>query len=328
VRLEAGLVSPELALAGASINRQAVVPRSLPIARLNWPTPDGFAARLEGVTESATSLESLFSCQLMWALRHVARLRPGRVRSIPDANRLLGNLAHAIAREIFQPGDSPMPDDAARISSDLLEGLVDQLAAPLRHPEQVEELNFARRRLPSAMAALARVLIDNQLRVEATERQVSGTFESLLSLRGAVDLVARDRDGRAVIIDLKWTRSERSRIEELISGGAVQLATYGALISGPGPYRAGYFLLNQRQFATLAGDGLIGRAVDGARSFPETWAAIVAGWRTWRDVALAGSILATGVDGAADHLPAGLDIEREVRCDRCNYSTLCRTAKA
>lgn len=328
VRLEAGLVSPELTLAGATIGRQAIAPRDLPTTRFSWPTPDGFAARLEEISESATSLEGLFSCQMMWALRHVARLRSGRVRSIPDANQLLGNLAHAIAREIFQPGDPPVPDAAARMSRDLLEGRIDQLAAPLRHPELAEELNFARRRLPTAMAALARCLTDNQLRVDATEQQVSGTFESLLSLRGAVDLVARDRDGRAVIVDLKWTRSERTRIDELASGGAVQLATYGALISGPEPYRAGYFLLNQRQFATLAGNGLIGRSVEGARSFPETWTAIVAGWHAWRASALAGSILATGVDGVVEHLPAGLDIKREVRCDRCDYSTLCRKAMA
>lgn len=328
VRLEAGLASPVFAFAGAAICREAIGPRDLPTARFSWPTPDGFSARLEQLTESATSLESLFSCQLMWALRHVARLRPGRVRSIPDANQLLGNLAHTIAREIFQPGAPPAPDDAARMTSDLLEGRIDQLAAPLRHPELAEELNFARRRLPVAMAALARCLNDNQLSVEATELQVGGTFESLLALRGAVDLVARDRDGHAVIVDLKWTRSERSRIEELTSGRAVQLAAYGALVSGPEPYRAGYFLLNQRQFATLAGNGLIGRSVEGVRSFPETWAAIVADWRTWRDAAMAGSILATGVEGVTDHLPTGRSIEREVRCDRCDYANLCRMAMA
>ncbi len=328
VRLESALALPELTFAGATIGRQAIMPKGLPAARFSWPTPDGFAARIAQVTESATSLESLFSCQLMWALRHVARLRPGRVRSIPDANQLLGNLAHAIAREMFQPGAPPTPHDAGRMTSDLLEGRIDQLAAPLRHPEMAEELNFARRRLPVAMEALALCLADNQLRVEATEQQVSGTFETLLALRGAVDLVARDRAGNAVIVDLKWTRSERTRIEEIASGRAVQLATYGALVSGNEPYRAGYFLLNQRQFATLASNGLVGRPVEGARDFPETWAAIVAGWRIWRDAAIAGSILAMGVEGATSQLPADLGIDREVRCDRCEYATLCRATLA
>jgi hypothetical protein len=143
-----------------------------------------------------------------------------------------------------------------------------------------------------------------------------------------IDLVARDAAGAAVIIDLKWTRSARSRLDELQSGTAVQLATYGAMLSGDQPYRAGYYLLNQRQFATLRSEGLIGRPVNGARTLSETWAAILASWRVWRDAAEAGAILARGVEGADDHLPANLSIAREVRCDRCDYTTLCRVRGA
>ena len=324
VGLETALRVPSFVLAGTSIERRAVEARALPGARFEWTAPDGFAARLADTAESATSLENLFSCQLMWALRHVARLRPGRVRSIPDANQLLGNLAHAIAREVFAPGVPPGRDEAERRTVELLEGRIDELAAPLRHPEFAEELNFARRRLPVAMAALAGCLAENGLTVEATELQVSGTFETLLAMRGAVDLVARDRSGDAVIVDLKWTRSERSRVDELSSGRAVQLATYGALVSGNRPYRAGYFLLDQRQFLTLAGNGLVGRPIEGARSFPDTWDAIVAGWRTWRTGAEGGTILATGVDGVVDRIPAELGIERDVHCEWCDYATLCR----
>src|SRR3546814_19827121 len=79
----------------------------------------------------------------MWALRHVARLRPGRVRSIPDANQLLGNLAHAIAREVFLPGTPPDPQAAGELTRMILEERIDQLAAPLRPPEFAEELKLA-----------------------------------------------------------------------------------------------------------------------------------------------------------------------------------------
>lgn len=324
IGLETALRVPSFVLAGTPIERRAVEARALPSARFAWTVPDGFAARLADTAESATSLENLFSCHLMWALRHVARLRPGRVRSIPDANQLLGNLAHAIAREVFEPGDPPGRDEAELRATELLEGRIDELAAPLRHPEFAEELNFARRRLPVAMAALAGCLAENGLTVEATELQVSGTFETLLAMRGAVDLVARDRSGDAVIVDLKWTRSDRSRVDELSSGRAVQLATYGALVSGDRPYRAGYFLLNQRQFLTLAGNGLVGRPIEGSRTFNETWDAIVAGWRTWKTGAEAGTILATGVEGVSDRMPTELGIECDVHCEWCDYATLCR----
>ena len=324
VNVQEALRAPSIRFAGAQIDRRAVDRRQVPAAKFTWNTPPGFAPRLAEVTESATSLESLLSCQLMWALRHVAKLRPGRVRSIPDANQLLGNLAHAIAREVFVPGAPPAPDAAARRTSELLEGRIDQLAAPLRHPELAEELNFARRRLPAAMAQLAQCLAENQLTVEATEQQVSGTFETILAMRGAVDLVAQDRSGDAVIIDLKWTRSERTRVDELSSGRAIQLATYGAMVASERPYRAGYYLLNQRQFLTLAGNGLVGRAIEGARTFPETWQAILSSWRTWRACAETGQLLATGVEGVAEFVPADVPITREVHCEWCDYSTLCR----
>ena len=324
LQIETALRAPKINIAGTEIERLAITASVLPQARFSWSTPAGFGPRLAKATQSATSLESLLSCQLMWALRHIAKLRAGRVRSIPDANQLLGNLAHAIAREIFTPGSPPHPDVASQQASALLEGRIDQLAAPLRLPEFAEELNVARRRLPLAMASLAKCLLDNNLVVEATEKQVSGTFEAVLAMHGAVDLLTRDPNGQAVIVDLKWTRSDRTRVDEIAKGNAVQLASYGALVSGDQPYRAGYFLLSQRQFATLEGSGLIGRQVSGDRSLPDTWTAIIAAWKTWRSAAEDGQILATGVEGVADRLPVDLPITREVQCERCNYSTLCR----
>ncbi|WP_298398322.1 PD-(D/E)XK nuclease family protein [Sphingobium sp.] len=324
VSLESALTQPALEFAGASLARQPITPSAIAEPRAAWATPAGFEERLADHHESASSLESLLSCQLMWALRHVARLRPGRVRAIPDGNQLLGNLAHAIAREVFPPGAPPQPEDAESHANTLLEARIDQLAAPLRHPELAEELNLARRRIPRAMGALARCLIDNDLVVEATEQQVSGTFESLLALRGAVDLVARDPAGNAVIVDLKWTRSDRTRVDEISTGRAVQLATYGALIADDHPYRAGYFLLSQRQFLTLADNNLVGRPIDGVRSFPETWATIVDAWKRWRGAAGDGQLLAMGVAGAADLVPAEIAIARDVHCNWCDYATLCR----
>jgi ATP-dependent helicase/nuclease subunit B len=324
VRLEDALAQEITNLAGAALERSAVEPAELPSQNAVWNTPAAFAERLTQCTESATSLENLLSCQLMWALRHVAHLRPGRTRSIPDGNRLIGNLAHALAREIFRPGLAPSPEEAAAHTNELLDFLVDQLAAPLRHPGLAADLAFARRRLPDAMAELSRTLTLNELTVEAVEHQVSARFEDALSVRGVIDLVARDAAGAPVIIDLKWTRSGRSRLEELQSGSAVQLATYGAMFAGERSYRAGYFLLNQRQFATLRSSGLIGRPVDGARTLAETWSAIVESWQQWRETANSGVILALGVDGVNDHTPADLPLVREVHCEWCDYATLCR----
>lgn len=324
IRLEAALGAGQLVLAGETINRVAVDPGTLPSARAQWTTPAGFAAKLEGRVESATSFEHLFSCHLMWALRHVARLRQGRAQAIPDENRLIGNLAHALAREIFTAGPPPVPQVAAARTMELLEGAIDRIAAPLRHPSFASDLAFARRRLPSAMAALAESLAANDLTVDSTEHQISATFEQALSVRGAIDLVARDLQGEAVIVDLKWTRSANSRIDELKTGQAVQLATYGASLTGTEPYRAGYYMLNQRQFLSLANAGLVGRGIEGSRTLPATWDAITESWAGWRDMAISGVLVAAGVEGAEALMPPAATLVREVHCDRCEYQTLCR----
>jgi ATP-dependent helicase/nuclease subunit B len=324
VRIEDAMASGSFALAGRHLRRVAVEAVALPLARSRWATPPGYGTRMAGRAESASSFENLLSCQLMWALKHVAGLRAGRSRAIPDANRLLGNLAHALACEIFRPGPPPSQAQATEATVRLLEGRIDELAAPLRHPGLATQLADARERLPTAMGMLARTLAENDLTVEATELQASADLEDALAVRGAVDLVARDAAGHRVIVDLKWTRSAKTRYDELRSGTAVQLATYGAMLSPDEPYRAGYFLLNQRQFATLSGNGLIGRSIEGRRGFPETWAAVRESWTRLCAAADAGGLVARGVTGWRDHLPDEMPIVREVRCERCDYATLCR----
>jgi ATP-dependent helicase/nuclease subunit B len=324
VRLEDALARARFALAGVELHRDAVAFTSIPEPRPLWATPPGFADRLAGLAQSATSFETLLACQLMWAFKHVARLRPGRVRSIPDASRLLGNLAHALAQAIFTRGAPPARSEAAERARELLDDSIDQLAAPLRLPEFAADLADARSRLPSAMSELARILAENNLLVEDTERQINAVFKSGLCVRGAVDLIATDQDARPVIIDLKWTRSARRRLDELKEGKAVQLATYGAAVAGDGPYRAGYFLLNQRQFATVSDGGLVGRAIDGKRDFPQTWADVVESWRRLGEVAETVGLVACGVDGWEQHLPADLPILLEANCRWCDYQTLCR----
>ena len=324
VRIEDALSSDGMVLAGVNLTRGPSERRPLPESRTLWATPSGYAARAADLSHSATSFEAGLGCHLMWALKHVARLRPGRVRSIPDANQLLGNVAHALAHEIFVPGEPPTPEVADARARELLDRMIDDIAAPLRLPELAAQLADARERLPAAMAELARTLVSNGLAVEVSELQVSATFENALAVRGAVDLVARDRAGRHVIIDLKWTRSPKRRLEELKEGRAVQLATYGAMVAGDAPYRAGYFLLNQRQFATLADGGLIGRSVDARRGFRDTWAAVGESWRRLGEVAEAGGLVACGIDGFDEHLPGDLPIALEAECRWCDYQTLCR----
>lgn len=326
-RLEDALATTKTALCGRELPRVAAAPGAPPAGRVWWQTPAGFIGRLAERKESATSFETLAACPLRWALRHVAELSPGRARAIPDANRLIGNLADALSVAIFQPGPPPKPDAAAEAARARLDALIDSLAAPLRHPAAAIDLAFARRHLPEAMADLARVLASNRLEVVGTQERFEAFAEPGVPVVGDIDLVARDALGGIVVIDLKWTRSATRRRKEIEGGDAIQLATYAALHGGPGA-RAGYYLLRQRLFATPADQGLSGLEIQAARSLADTWAAMRETYRLQRDAAERGFLVARGIAGFAEHDPPDLPIVREAECGYCDFQCLCRVRSA
>jgi ATP-dependent helicase/nuclease subunit B len=326
--LEEALDGPLLDLAGLGIPRVPIPKRALPEQRGLWSTPIGFAARHDGRRESATSLEALFECPMKWALQHVAGVRPGRVRSVPDADRLLGNVAHALAADLFGSGPPPLAHEVeARVAAEL-DGYLDAMALPLRLEEHSVELIQARRRLPRALATLATTLRENDLVVDAAEHRFSLEVEGLGTLTGFIDLVTVDAHGRPAVVDLKWTRSARRRTEELARGQAVQLAVYGAAAGAAAGAdrdaspRAGYFLLRQRRFLTPPSAALRGTPVDDAPDLGETWRQVLDAWRDARADVLVGTLRARGVLLDEDDVTAQA---REVHCEWCDYATLCRT---
>ena len=327
VALEDALRGPELALGALRLPRAATQVGPPPSPQAAWATPAGFAARAAGRRESATSLEHLAECPLKWALRHVAYLRAGRARAIPDVHRLSGNLAHALAASVFPPGEPPAPAAAERAAATRLDADVEAHALPLRQPEHVADLTRVKRHLPRAMGALARTLADNRLRVLGNELQVTRSLPGGPTVRGFVDLLAADPDGGRVVLDLKWTRGRHHR-EDLAAGRAVQLATYVAALDAdaPRPPRAGYFRLLQQEFATLQADGLEGSRIDGP-PLSETWATILETWRTWTRRAAEGRLLAAGVPGADEVWPDDPEPLRDANCRYCEFAGLCHVGE-
>ena len=338
VALQEALGGGELALGSLRLPREPVTVHPAPAARSTWPTPAGYAERAADRRESATSLEHLVECPLKWALRHVASLRGGRARAIPDVHRLSGTLAHALAAEVFPPGTPLTPAEAEHVAAGLLDDAVDAHAMPLRQPEHAADLTRVRRNLPQAMGALARTLVDNHLTVLGSEHEVTLSLPHGPEVHGFVDLLTHDPAGAPVVLDLKWTRAGHHR-EDLAQGRAVQLATYVAALHGAAPGleplpagparepRAGYFRLLQQEFATLQADGLEGSRIEGP-SLADTWAASLDAYRTWTRRAAEGQLLAAGVPGAEEVWPDDPAPLRDANCRYCAFNGLCRIEEA
>lgn len=313
-------------LAGHVLPRAEVALTERPKAQPVWNLPAAASARIAGRTESATSFERLIDCQMRWMLIDVLRLSRGRFAEIPDANKLLGNLAHEIANQVLQPG--PVKDAAlvAGKVNAMFDELLGAIASPLQQPELAGELVAARVKVPDALVRLAELLRDKGLDVVGTELDRAASFPDGLEVHGRLDLVVRDSRHRLGVIDLKWTRSARRRVSELADGRAFQLATYSAIADPETGVAAdgAYYLLNQRQLVGLTGSPLADDDVDG-QSLADTWAELIATWASWRDLALGGRMVATGIAENEGHRPEALGHAPGVApCEYCELTSLCR----
>ncbi|MBK7283852.1 MAG: PD-(D/E)XK nuclease family protein [Sphingomonadales bacterium] len=167
---------------------------------------------------------------------------------------------------------------------------------------------------------------DKGLDVVGTELDRAATFPDGLEVQGRLDLLVRDAQQRLGVIDIKWTRSARRRVAELTEGRAFQLATYSAIADPETGVAAdgAYYLLNQRQLVGLNGSLLADDDVEG-QSLAETWAKLIRTWASWRDLALGGRMVATGIATNEDHRPDPLGhAPGEAPCQYCELTSLCR----
>lgn len=316
-------------LAGRDLIRDRVAVVTPPGQRARWTLPASAQARIAGRTENATSFERLADCQMRWMLLDVLRLSRGRIAEIPGPDQLLGNLAHEIANHVLQPGAVADADEVLGHAEAVFDELLDAIATPLQQPEFASELAAARVRVPAALAQLARLLGQKGLSVIGTELEREGDFTDGLAVKGRLDLIVEHPVHGLGVIDLKWTRSARRRRAELADGRALQLATYGA-IAGPAggpPVPGAYYLLSQRRLIGPCGTFLADEEIEADRTLAETWADLISTWRSWRDLALGGTVLATGAAEAEAHMPADLPIAPGAEpCRYCELTGLCRVA--
>ena len=328
-RAERMLSSGTETVGGRTLARVGIPIAAPPLAKPTWVVPEGVAARLEGRRESATSFERLIDCQLRWLVRDVLRVTPGRFAELPGADRLLGMLAHAVAAKVLLPGPAPAGDEALRRAVTEFEDLLPAIAAPLQQPEFAGELAAARSRVPAALAHLADVLHARGLEIVGTEVGRDAAFGDGLSVTGKLDLLVRHPIHGLGVIDLKWSRSPKRRVSELVEGRAIQLATYGAIAGPEGSEHAegGYYLLAQRRLVGLEGSMFCEEEVATARDLGTTWLDLVATWRHWRDAALSGRAVASGLppEEGQDLAEVRFVAGREP-CKYCEFTGLCRIA--
>ncbi|KWX04205.1 helicase UvrD [Carbonactinospora thermoautotrophica] len=178
------------------------------------------------VALSASAVQGLAECPLQWFLGREVRAESPRTSAVG-----FGSVLHVLADDVAH---GRAPAELAALM-ERLDRVWDQLAfeAPWQSAQQKEE----------ARAALARFLVwhtaERGRMVVDTEREFSVTLqvgEIAIQIRGFIDRVEADAEGRAYLVDFKTgktklTREELARHPQL---GLYQLAVeHGALDSVP-----------------------------------------------------------------------------------------------
>ncbi|WP_394216265.1 PD-(D/E)XK nuclease family protein [Brachybacterium vulturis] len=216
---------------------------------------------------SFTQVSSLLACPRHWALEYALGIRPAEVAVLPTGARMIGTLLHAVVetlvQERFDPGlggaalDVPAPQEIEATFDALVPQLASELDLPGRRAERTEVREHAVRSLRELFTGTARA----GLRITGTETDFAVPWtlplaggEHTVQFRGSRDVDAVDADGRATVLDLKWSRS-RTRYGDLFdTGEAIQLASYAWSLGqddpGSPPADVGYFLLRSGEFVS------------------------------------------------------------------------------
>lgn len=318
-------------LAGRAILRRTAADRALPRPRGTWKVAKGSIEPRP--VEAATSISLLLGCPFAWSLEYPGKLRPSRRSEVPQGEKLLGLLAHALAAEIFKPGPPPSAANARRLAEQRLPSLVEEMASPLRLPGAAADYARALSRLPIAMETLAARLGEMKATVIGAEmeRDAANVLGSGITLRGRLDMLISTQEDLPAVIDMKWSRWVGDRRKEIEAGHSVQLAVYGRIVGGDGaPAPGAYFMLSQARLLP-AGDNLFGAAAgSGAPALASVWSGTRTSWQVRMKRLGEGRVEALGEllrEAGGEECEAEVSLLPEPPCRFCDKSRLCGQAR-
>jgi superfamily I DNA/RNA helicase/RecB family exonuclease len=253
----------------------------------------------EPVRLSGTSLSGLDTCPLRWFLEHEVHAES------PTSTAMgFGGVLHALAHEVAT-GRTPADLDVLMAR---LDRVWSQLAydAPWQSRQQHDEARAALERfLRWHSASRGRELVATEVGFDVPVEAGSGELSATVRLRGYMDRVELDEEGRVHVVDLKTGKSLPSA-KELASHaqlGTYQLAVRAGALEGRTETRE----VGGAELVMLRLDGPDGPKVPQQPALPEG--------RTWVE-----DLLDTAVRQV---LTESFPPRPQERCDRCAFRSAC-----
>jgi superfamily I DNA/RNA helicase/RecB family exonuclease len=284
------LTAPDRRTAAASVLRRLADERVPGAAPAGWwglaPLSDDapLVPEEDVVRVRPSAIETFQRCPLRWALGAVG------AEASPDTTRTVGSAVHAVAQQVAEglpPQDAPAVLAAELDQLDLGPGWSDQ-----RQRDSAQQMLD---RFLTWHAANGRELI-------AAEEDFDVTV-GRARIRGQVDRLERDRDGRLVVVDLKTGKTAAKNTEEHGQLAAYQVAIAAGAFADHGTVPGGAALLQ------------VGSGAKAKEQHQEPLPADVPLAETW-----AGELLAQVGEGMG---AASFEVRTGAHCSRCPMRRSC-----
>lgn len=202
-------------------------PVALPGALRTWTVqPNAIKPRFK---ESYASINKMLGCPLAWALQYGAQMWQPKALNLPEKQLLLGTLAHAVVKDMYDSKRHWTPHEAQEHASRAVETLIPQMAASLQLPGLSPQLREATEAIPASVFHLVTLLNDSGATVEGCEVPLKVALSKSADLAGKVDMLIRLPSGERAVLDFKWSSSSYWYRKQLVEGKALQLAIYSWL---------------------------------------------------------------------------------------------------
>lgn len=220
---------PTVEFGNISIECEEQKPVGLPGPLRTWTVPQNVLK--PRFKESYASINKLLGCPLAWALQYGAQMWQPKALNLPEKQLLLGTLAHAVVKDMYESKRHWTPIDAQEHAATVVETLIPQMAASLLLPGLSPQLREATEAIPASVFHLVTLLNDSGATVEGCEVPLRVAIGKSTDLAGKVDMLIRLPSGERAVLDFKWSSSPYWYRKQLVEGKALQLAIYSWLAS-------------------------------------------------------------------------------------------------
>jgi hypothetical protein len=309
-------------LAQRDLSQAAVEPLVVPSPRRMWTIPAHLLTPRP--QQSASSTEKLIGCPFAWVLQYKAKINT-RLSTLPNNAQLIGTLAHKALADLFAEQNKWQANEASPRFISLFEKAVSDMGTQLTLPGKKLELERAKNALSRSVGNLIDLINTAKLTVSGCEVSCSKAFEGG-AFGGRIDVVLKAESGRRVVLDYKWTSSDKYKRESLEQGTALQLAAYSWLLSDnlDKDPSGGYFMLKQGRLLHSEQAHFPDNTFVSGSHMPDVWKATVTAHQDRMKEITSGQIVAAGIpDEHGKTLSGTATMPLEAPCKFCNYGLIC-----